>query len=156
MPLVSPGVNVTVTDESFYVGAGPGTVPLIFISTAQDKLNSAGDAIASGTTEANAGKLYLMTSQRELLQTFGTPNFNNVGGSSQHGNELNEYGLLAAYSYLGNANRAFVVRGDLDLGQLQPLNEAPQGDPIDGQYWLDAEVTSYGIYGWEDVNGVDT
>jgi len=148
--LVSPGVNVTVTDESFYVGAGPGTVPLIFIATEQDKLNSAGDATADGTTKANAGKLYLMTSQRELLQTFGTPNFNNVGGSSQHGNELNEYGLLAAYSYLGNANRAYVVRGDLDLGQLQPLNDSPVGDPVNGTYWLDEAVADFAIYGWED------
>jgi hypothetical protein len=152
MPLVSPGINVTVTDESFYVSAGPGTVPLIFLATEQDKLNSSGDAIADGTTKANAGKLYLMTSQRELLQTFGVPNFNNVGGSSQHGNELNEHGLLAAYSYLGNANRAYVVRGDLDLGQLQPLNNAPVGDPVDGTYWLDTEETDYGIYSFQ--NGV--
>jgi len=149
-PLVSPGINVTVTDESFYISSGPGTVPLIFIATEQDKLNSAGDAIATGTTKANAGKLYLMTSQRELLQTFGTPNFNVVDGSSQHGNELNEHGLLAAYSYLGNANRAYIVRGDLDLGELQPLNDAPRSNPADGTYWLDTEDNTYGIYSWID------
>ena len=45
MPLVSPGVNVTVTDESFYVSSGPGTVPLIMIATEQDKISSAGDSI---------------------------------------------------------------------------------------------------------------
>jgi hypothetical protein len=149
MPLVSPGINVTVTDESFYVSAGPGTVPLIMIATEQDKLSSAGDSIAEGTTAANAGKLYLMTSQRELLETFGVPNFNNVGGSSQHGNELNEYGLLAAYSYLGNANRAYVLRADVDLAQLQPRSIAPAGDPVDGTYWVDTNAMDFGIHIWQ-------
>ena len=35
--LVSPGVSVSVTDESFYAAAGAGTVPLIVIATGQDK-----------------------------------------------------------------------------------------------------------------------
>ena len=35
--LVSPGVSVSVTDESFYAAAGTGTVPFILIATAQDK-----------------------------------------------------------------------------------------------------------------------
>ena len=35
--LVSPGVQVSITDESFYASAGTGTVPFILIATAQDK-----------------------------------------------------------------------------------------------------------------------
>ena len=35
--LTSPGVSISVTDESFYAAAGTGTVPLIVIATAQDK-----------------------------------------------------------------------------------------------------------------------
>jgi len=35
--LTSPGVSVTVSDESFYAPAGTGSVPLIVIATAQDK-----------------------------------------------------------------------------------------------------------------------
>jgi Trk K+ transport system NAD-binding subunit len=35
--LVSPGVSISVSDESFYASAGAGTVPLIVIATAQDK-----------------------------------------------------------------------------------------------------------------------
>ena len=35
MALVSPGTQVTVTDESFFSSAGPGTVPLILIATKQ-------------------------------------------------------------------------------------------------------------------------
>ena len=37
--LQSPGVNVSVVDESFYTPAAPGTVPIIFVATQQDKSN---------------------------------------------------------------------------------------------------------------------
>jgi len=43
--LVSPGVQVQVIDESFYTPAEPGTVPMIFVVTAQDKTSSSGDLI---------------------------------------------------------------------------------------------------------------
>ena len=76
--LVSPGVSISITDESFYVSSGPGTVPLIVIATQQDKVDSSGTAIAPGTTKANAGKLWLSTSQRDLLLTFGIPYFKTV------------------------------------------------------------------------------
>ena len=35
--LVSPGVSVTVTDESFYAGAAQGTVPLFVVASASNK-----------------------------------------------------------------------------------------------------------------------
>ena len=71
MALTSPGVQVSVIDESFYTPAEPGTTPLIFIATKQNKKNPGGTGIAPGTTKANAGKVYLMSSQRELSETFG-------------------------------------------------------------------------------------
>jgi hypothetical protein len=40
--LVSPGVSVTVIDESNYAPTGPGTVPFILLATAQDKNSTAG------------------------------------------------------------------------------------------------------------------
>ncbi len=40
--LVSPGVQVTVTDESVYGPAGAGTVPMLFIATGQDKVDPTG------------------------------------------------------------------------------------------------------------------
>lgn len=149
--LVSPGVSVSVIDESFYVSSGPGTVPLILVATQTGKLDSSGTATAEGTLKENAGKLYLMTSQRELLTTFGTPNFISVGGTQQHGNELNEYGLLAAHSYLGIANRAYVVRADIDLGELEPLDEEPVADPDNGSYWMDLNETTFGLFKWNSV-----
>jgi hypothetical protein len=146
MALISPGVQVSVTDESFSTGAGPGTVPLVFIATKQDKTTPDGTATAVGTTAANANNLYLISSQRELLQTFGNPDFNEVGGSAQNGYPLNEYGLLAAYSYLGVANRAYVIRADIDLSELDPLTTAPAGAPADGTYWVDLNNFVPGIF----------
>ena len=37
--LVSPGVQVSVVDESFYTPAEPGTTPMIFVVSAQNKKN---------------------------------------------------------------------------------------------------------------------
>ena len=148
MALVSPGVQVTVTDESFFSSAGPGTVPLILIATKQDKLTPDGTGIAAGTTAANADSLYLMGSQRELLQTFGDPDFNEIGGTAQNGYPLNEYGLLAAYSFLGAANRAYVARADVDLDGLSPTSVAPTGASPNDTYWLDTATTVDGLFRW--------
>ena len=75
----------------------------ILVATAQDKTSSTGTGIASGTTAANAGKVFLMTSQRELAETFGDPVFKTDAskGNPIHGGETNEFGLQAAYSLLG-------------------------------------------------------
>lgn len=146
MALVSPGINVTVTDESFYVSSGPGTVPLIIIATEQDKVDNSGTAIAQGTLAENAGKLYLVASQRELLQAFGVPKFYSVNGTSLNGYELNEYGLLAAHSYLGLANRAYILRAGVDLKQLSPLDAPPTTDPVNGTEWLDLGTSVISLY----------
>ena len=47
--LVSPGVSVTVVDESQYAAATQGTLPLIVVATATNKTDASGSAIASGT-----------------------------------------------------------------------------------------------------------
>ena len=54
MALVSPGLELTVTDESQYVPGAVGTVPLIIMATAQDKTNPSGSS-AADTTAARAG-----------------------------------------------------------------------------------------------------
>jgi hypothetical protein len=149
MALTSPGVQVSVIDESFYTPAEPGTTPMIFVATAQDKSNASGTGTAAGTTKANAGKPYLLTSQRDLADTFGDPLFYTDNNNNPiHGSELNEYGLQAAYSYLGVSNRAWVVRADIDLGALQASSTAPAATPADGTYWLDTQTTAWGIQQW--------
>ena len=149
MALVSPGVQVSVIDESFYTPAEPGTVPCIFIATAQDKTSSSGTGTAQGTTAANAGKVFLMTSQRELAETFGDPVFKTDASNNPiHGGETNEYGLQAAYSFLGVANRAYVVRANVDLGQLEASATAPAANPVAGTYWFDTVNSKYGVFEW--------
>lgn len=152
--LVSPGVAVSVIDESAYAAGGQGTVPLIVLATAQDKKVPAGTSIASKTTQATAGYPVLLTSQRELTQLFGAPVFKTLNGTPQHGDELNEYGLLAAHSYLGLANRAYVIRANIDLAALEARPDTPVGPAQDGQFWLDLSTnvsttvggTSWGIF----------
>ena len=73
--LNSPGVSVSVVDESFYTPSAPGTTPLIIVATAQDKANGSGTGTAQGTLKANAGKVFLITSQIDLGSLFGTPVF---------------------------------------------------------------------------------
>jgi len=123
--LVSPGVSISVIDQSINVGAGPGTVPLIFIATQQDKSTPDGTDIAPGTTAANAGVVWSITSQRDLVQTFGDPIFYSVSGTSLNGYPLNEYGLLSAYSYLGLSNLVRVVRANINTTELEPTPIEP-------------------------------
>jgi Phage tail sheath C-terminal domain/Flagellin hook IN motif len=158
MALNSPGVEVDVIDQSFYGPAAPGTVPLIIVASAQDKMNASGTGIAVGTQQANAGKVYVITSQRDLTDTFGTPSFyTDAGGNPINGDELNEYGLQAAYSLLGVSSQAYVARADLDLGQLIPSSSSPEGAAADGTYWLDTTSnTLWGIFQWDEVAGAFT
>ena len=149
MALTSPGVQVSVIDESFYTPAEPGTTPLIFVATATDKTNPGGTGVAPGTTKANAGKVYLMSSQRELSETFGDPVFQtDASNNPVHAGEQNEYGLQAAYSFLGVANRAYVVRADLDLNEITGSATEAAGKPADGAWWFDTDDTKYGVFEW--------
>lgn len=144
--LSSPGVSVTVIDESFYTPAAPGTVPLIVVASAENKQNGAGTGTAPGTLAANAGTVYLLTSQKDLSDTFGIPKFYTDSNNNPiHAGEQNEYGLEAAYSFLGVSNRAYVVRADLDLDQLTGRAEAPTGAPADGTYWFATADTKFGV-----------
>jgi len=147
--LVSPGVSVSVIDQSINVGAGPGTVPLIFIATQQDKLDpTSSGVVAPGTTKANAGQVWSITSQRDLVSTFGDPVFYSVSGTSLNGYPLNEYGLLAAYSYLGISNLCRVVRADVDTAQLEATPIEPTSPAAIGTYWFDqsSSGSSYGLF----------
>ena len=149
MALSSPGVQVSVIDESFYTPAAPGTVPLLIVASEENKLNGSGTGIAPGTLAANAGTVYLITSQKDLVDTFGDPSFKTDSNNNPiHGGEQNEYGLQAAYSLLGVSNRAYIVRADVDLGELDPSADAPSAAPPNGTYWLDTQNSKFGIFEW--------
>jgi hypothetical protein len=154
MALVSPGVEVTIVDESNYLPAGTNSVPYILLATAQNKISGTGPNVAPGTLAENAGKVYLITSQRDLGATFGNPFFYKTSnGTPINGYELNEYGLLAAHSVLGISNRAYIQRADIDLAALTATLVRPTGAPDNGTYWLDTTVTSWGINQWNETTG---
>ena len=149
MALTSPGVQVTVIDESQYIPATTNSVPYILIATAQNKVSGAGVGVAAGTLQANAGKVYTITSQRDLSNTFGVPFFyKTTAGTPINGYELNEYGLLAAYSALGITNQAYVQRADIDLTELTASLTRPLGSPDDGDFWLNTSNTLWGLFQW--------
>jgi len=150
MALISPGVQVSVIDESFYTTAEPGTRPLFVVATSADKTPSSGSGTALGTTASKAGTVYTITSQRELAETFGDPVFKkDTNNNPIHAGELNEYGLQAAYSFLGISNSALVIRADINLTELEARAQAPGGEPADGTFWLDTASSTYGIFQWD-------
>jgi Phage tail sheath C-terminal domain len=150
MALQSPGVQVTVIDESVYTSAEAGTTPLIVVATSQNKTNASNTGVAQGTLKANAGKAYRISSQRELVDVFGVPTFRKTAtGTPVNGGEQNEYGLQAAYSFLGVSNAAFIVRADIDLNELTASANAPGSEATDGQWWLDTAATTWGIFEWD-------
>ena len=151
--LVSPGVDVSIIDQSQYLPAAQNSVPFVLIATAQDKANPSG-TVAVATTAANADKLFLVTSQRDLVNLYGKPFFyTTAAGTPIQGYELNEYGLLAAYSLLGTTNRCYVLRADIDLASLVGQTGRPSGNPTNGTFWLDTTDSTWGIYEWNLSTG---
>lgn len=147
MALLSPGVEVSIVDQAQYVPAPTGSIPFFLIATAQNKADPTSTRVAQGTTLANAGKLYKVTSQRELTQLYGNPFFyTTTNGTPIQGYELNEYGLLAAYSALGLVNSAYVIRANINLASLIGQAGRPTGLPSDGTYWLNTTTSTWGIY----------
>jgi hypothetical protein len=152
MALLSPGVQVSVIDQSNYTPAAAGSTPYLLLVTAENKVSGAGTGIAPGTLAANANKVYLMTSQRDLLSTFGVPFFyNTTSGTPINGYELNEYGLLSAYSALGVTNIAYVQRADIDLAALTATLNRPVGAPANGSFWFDTTNSTFGINEWNQT-----
>ena len=154
MALVSPGVEVTVVDQSQYLPAASNSVPFVLIATAQNKVSGTSTGVATATTAANANKVQLVTSQRELVGLYGNPFFyNSSAGTPLNGYELNEYGLLAAYSVLGISNRAYIQRVDVDLAALTAKAARPVGDAADDSYWLDTAESLWGLFEFSSTTG---
>jgi hypothetical protein len=157
MALTSPGVEIIINDESQYIPAATNSVPYILLATAQNKISGAGVGVAAGTLKANANRVYLISSQRDLSATYGVPFFyKTTAGTPINGYELNEYGLLAAYSALGVSNRCYVQRVDIDLAELTATLVRPTGAPNNGDYWFDIANTVWGLFEWSQVTGAFT
>lgn len=118
--MLSPGVSVTVTDESFYIPIAAPTVPLIFIATEHAKKQMNGVSTAQGTIEHSVVRT--VTSLSQSMQLYGIPKFRqDAAGNEMHGDARNEYGLLALNNAFGALNRAYVVRANIDLGDREEV-----------------------------------
>src|SRR5271154_6326134 len=112
--LVSPGVSVTVIDQSFYIPASAPTVPLIFVATQANKLQPDNVTPATGTEENSVVRT--VTSIGQSVQLYGIPYFEtDNSGNAYNGAALNEYGLFALNEFLAIGNLAYVVRANVDL-----------------------------------------
>ena len=88
------------TDESVYGPAGAGTVPMLFIATGGDKTDPTGtetDGIAKYTKSANSNTpvLVINVNLHSILVMFLLDRYL----AQSQGDETNEYGLMAPYSF---------------------------------------------------------
>ena len=130
--LVSPGVSVTIVDESFYIPAEAPTVPLFFLATESDKLQPNGVSPAEGTREA--GVIRTITSIGQSTSLYGIPKFRkDSSGNAFHGDARNEYGLFALNQFLGIGSYAYVIRANVDLAD-NPVEFVTLGTPVVNEY----------------------
>lgn len=141
--LVSPGVSVTITDESFFIPAAAATVPLIFIATEDEKVQPDAVSPAAGTYEYDVVRT--VTSIRQSLELYGTPRFlEDTSGNAHHGDARNEYGLFALNQFLGIGNRAYVVRANVNLNDdLTDVRAMWDRKVQDASYVLENLANSY-------------
>jgi hypothetical protein len=53
--LVSPGISISVIDESQYLPTAVGTIPFVLFASSENKVIN--NTIAAGTKKSNAGKV---------------------------------------------------------------------------------------------------
>jgi len=113
--LVSPGVSVTVTNQSFFIPATAPTVPLLFIATADHKTQPNSTNPAEGTYEY--GVVRTITSLTQSTTLYGIPRFlsDPNTGAPYYGDARNETGLFALNEFLSIADQAYVVRANVNL-----------------------------------------
>ena len=139
--------HITVVDESTYATGINTLIPLYVIATKSNKVvDETTGEIALGTTKDFAGQVEIVTSQREVIDRYGVPYFAELNGTVQQGDERNEYGLYGLYDAMGTTSLAYVLRADIDLGQLESREEEPTSNVKNGTYWLDLNNSIPGIF----------
>lgn len=146
--LISPGTDVPITDESFYISGAKSSVPLIFLATASEK-KQPNTQPAAGTYEHDVVRSISSVSQSVKL--YGTPLFKrDNNGNMFHGDARNEYGLLALNQYLGIGNLAYVVRANVNLNDdrdsvlaMWSAKIQKSTSPVGAAYALEGLVTSF-------------
>lgn len=150
--LVSPGVSVTVTDESFFIPAAAVTVPLIFMATAAEKTQPDGITPAAGTYEHDV--IRTVTSLTQSTQLFGIPRFlTDDAGLPMHGDTRNEYGLFALNQFLGLGNLAYTIRANVNLDDNIADIRTMWDNKIQQASFVLENITSQFIQQYNTANG---
>jgi len=151
--LISPGTAVDVIDESFYIQGRQSTVPLIFIATADEKLQADGVSPALGTYEYNVVRT--VTSRSQAATLYGTPRFlTDAASQAQHGDARNEYGLDALHKFLDIGSRAYVVRVNVNLDDTYANVKSTWGTKISAAADVLNELVSDFIDEYNSENGL--
>ncbi|MGZ8924249.1 MAG: phage tail sheath C-terminal domain-containing protein [Nitrososphaeraceae archaeon] len=150
--LISPGVSVQVTDESFFIPATARTVPLIFIATSDMKMRPDGLTPAAGTYESNV--IRTVTSLKQSTELYGVPRFlEDSSGNPLHGDCRNEYGLFALNQFLGIGSLAYVVRANVNLNDnLTDIRTMWDSKMDDAAFMLESLVSTY-LSEYNQTNG---
>lgn len=157
--------HIEIIDESSYGAGSSPIIPLYVFATEQDKVvNETTGAIAAGTAKSVANEVIILTSRKDVTDTYGVPYFTTVNGTVQQGDELNEVGLYGLYDALGNASLAYAIRADIDLKQLKPMEAEPRSKVKNQTLWFDLGETSFGLFrandsgrpatAWEKIDDV--
>ena len=138
---------ISLTDDSITPSVGTTEIPLYFIATRENKvLDESTNKIAPGTMKSVANQLMVFNSSRDVMDSYGTPVFEENNGTINQASELNEVGLYGVYDILGITNTAYVVRADIDLGQLEASVAAPTSLAANGTKWFDLSNSSMGYF----------
>lgn len=155
--LISPGTEVPIIDESFYIPGSKSAIPLIFIATAAEK-NQPNGQPATGTYEHNIVRT--ITSVTQSVRLYGVPRFlRDSSDKPHHGDCRNEYGLLALNQYLGIGDRAYVVRANVNLNDSRETIEdlwdskvSSTLSPAGAAYVMEGYLNTY-LYEYNVNNG---
>lgn len=141
--LISPGVSVTITDESFFIPAAATTIPLLFIATAAEKTQPDGVTAAPGTYEHNV--IRTVTSLTQSTQLYGIPRFlTDTAGLPLNGDARNEYGLFALNQFLGIGNLSYVIRANVNLDDdINDLRSIWNNDFQQAAFILENNATAF-------------
>ena len=139
--------HIDIIDDSSYGAGTSAIIPLIVFATEQDKvIDEDTGEIAPGTTKEVANEVIMLTSRKDVTDTYGIPQFTTVDGTVQQGDELNEVGLYGLYDALGNSSLAYAIRADIDLKQLKATAAEPTGKVENQTLWFDMTDTQYGLF----------
>lgn len=138
---------ISLTDDSINPTVGSTEIPLYFIATRENKVvDETTNKIAPGTMKSVANELMVFNSSKDAMDSFGIPVFEENNGTINQASETNEVGLYGLCDVLGITNTAYVVRADIDLGQLDPSTTAPTSLAKNGTKWFDLGNSSMGYF----------